>query len=97
MAERIARIGVVVVYALPDRQERVALRLAVGASAGDAVAASGLAGKYGLAIAEMKLGLGGQSIPPARRLEDGDRVELLRPLAEDPKDARRRRAAAKRR
>ena len=29
------------------------------------------------------------------RLHDGDRIELLRPLVADPKDARRRRAARK--
>jgi putative ubiquitin-RnfH superfamily antitoxin RatB of RatAB toxin-antitoxin module len=29
------------------------------------------------------------------RLHDGDRIELLRPLVADPKDARRKRAARK--
>lgn len=28
-----------------------------------------------------------------RRLADGDRIEMLRPLVADPKDSRRRRAA----
>jgi putative ubiquitin-RnfH superfamily antitoxin RatB of RatAB toxin-antitoxin module len=92
-----ASVAVEVVYAFPERQERIALRLAAGSTVADAIAASGLLARHGLTEASLKLGLGGQVIAADRRLADGDRIDILRRLAEDPKDARRRRAAAKRR
>jgi len=87
-----ADIRVEVVYALAGAQEMVMLQLPAGASAAAAVAASGLAGLEGKAGAGRRLGIGGREIAPTRVLRDGDRVELLRPLAADPKEARRARA-----
>lgn len=81
-----ARLRVQVVYATAGRQDVVELALAQGATAGEAAAASGL-GKPG-----MPLGIAGSRVDIARLLEDGDRIELLRPLATDPREARRRRA-----
>jgi hypothetical protein len=81
-----AELRVEVVLALAARQEIVRLRLAEGATAGDAVRASGLPAT-GLAI-----GIGGKRVAAGKVLQDGDRVELLRPLAADPNEARRRRA-----
>jgi len=86
----VAKLRIEVVHALADRQVVVALRLPEGATAGQAAAASGLA------AAGVNLGIGGKTVPPGRPLHDGDRVELLRPLAADPKEARRRRARAAR-
>ena len=81
-----AKLKVEVVYALPGRQQAVTLELEQGASAFDAVRASGIGAPYaGLAIY-------GRKIAPATKLRDGDRVELLRPLAADPNEARRKRA-----
>lgn len=58
-----------------------------GATVADAVAASGLAldGVAGYAVF-------GVRADAHTRLHEGDRVELLRPLRIDPKEARRRRA-----
>ena len=81
-----AKLRIEVVYALADRQEVVELRLEQGATAGDAVQASGTAAEG------LRLGIGGKTIPASRPLRDGDRVELLRPLAADPNEARRKRA-----
>lgn len=75
-----------VVYALAAKQEVVVLDLEEGATAHDAVKASGLAAHYAA------LGRFGRRIDPATALRDGDRIEILRPLAEDPREARRRRA-----
>ena len=80
------RLRVEVVYALAGEQKVEVLNLPVGANAGEAVAASGLA-RRGL-----RLGIGGREVGAGQLLQDGDRVELLRPLALDPKEARRRRA-----
>ncbi len=81
-----ARLKVEVVHALPERQQVVTLELEEGASALCAVRAAGISAGYaGLAIY-------GERIAPERRLRDGDRVELLRPLAVTSQEARRRRA-----
>jgi hypothetical protein len=79
-------VRVEVVYALADRQDIVRLCLEEGATAGDAVKASGLGG------GEQRIGIGGRQVNAGRILRDGDRVELLRPLAAHPGEARRARA-----
>ena len=81
-------IRVEVIRAWPRRFEAVAVRLPEGATAADALAASGLASPDIDALAVF-----GERIDAATVLRDGDRLELLRPLLADPKDARRRRAA----
>ena len=82
-----------VVYARPDRQSVVALRLAPGATVRDAIAASGLLERHReIDPASVQAGLFGTRVRLERVLAEGDRVEILRPLAVDPKEARRRRA-----
>ncbi len=75
--------------AWPRRFETVTLALARGSTIADAVLAANLRGTdsvTGYAIhGSVKQG--------SSLLDDGDRVELLRPLQMDPKDARQRRAA----
>ena len=81
-----------VVYALPQRQERVSLDLAAGSTVLDAIQASGLLQR----LPEIKLGragVWGRPASPDTRLRDRDRVEIYRPLIADPKEIRRRRAA----
>jgi uncharacterized protein len=82
---------VTVVMAWPERCEGVELQLGPGATVADALSASGLAwdGVAGYAVF-------GQRVGETSPLRDGDRVELLRPLQADPKDARRKRAAGQR-
>jgi len=71
--------------------ERVTVELPEGARVVDAVKAAGLDSPLldGYAVY-------GERVTPARILHDGDRVELLRALQVDPKQARRRRAQAQR-
>ncbi|HXR58039.1 MAG TPA: RnfH family protein [Burkholderiales bacterium] len=80
------KLRVEVVWALPGRQRVVRVELDEGATAAEAVAAAGLG------ASPAALGRHGERIEPGTVLEQGDRVELLRPLAADPKEARRRRA-----
>lgn len=88
-----ARLRIEVVYALAHVQDLALLELAAGASAQEAVEASGIAGRHpGLEAGRIRLGICGRQIRPDRLLQDGDRVEILRPLPTDPKEARRRRA-----
>lgn len=92
-----ATLRVEVVYALADAQDLVALELPEGCIARDAAEASGILARHGLAAAELALGIFGKRIAPECPLRDGDRVEILRALATDPKEARRRRARRARR
>lgn len=80
------RIRVEVVHALPDRQRVAAVVLQEGATAAEAVRASGLQARWD-ALARF-----GRKIGQDTRLDDGDRVELLRRLPNDPREARRARA-----
>ena len=92
-----------VAYALPDRQQVVALELDPGATANDALRASGLLGTeatlagtglpQGPAGVALKLSVFGRIVAPEHALRDGDRVEVLRPLQADPKEVRRKLAA----
>jgi putative ubiquitin-RnfH superfamily antitoxin RatB of RatAB toxin-antitoxin module len=93
----VASLRVEVVYARADAQDLVALELAQGTTARQAAEASGLPARHGLAAADLVLGNFGRRIAPDCPLRDGDRVEILRALAMDPKEARRRRAVRARR
>lgn len=86
-----------VVYALPEQEDAVRVRLASGATAADAVRASGILARHPeIDLGRSKLGVYGKVVAPEARLADGDRVEIYRPLVMDPKEARRRRALKKR-
>jgi putative ubiquitin-RnfH superfamily antitoxin RatB of RatAB toxin-antitoxin module len=90
-----AMITVEVVYATAERQELRKVELPVGATMLDAVAASGISERVGdLDLAGCALGIFGKLVadPQARQLEQGDRVEIYRPLLADPKEVRRLRA-----
>jgi putative ubiquitin-RnfH superfamily antitoxin RatB of RatAB toxin-antitoxin module len=91
------KIRVEVVYALRDAQAIVAVELEGGASAADALAASGLRDTIpGGLPTELDVGIWGVRVAPETELHDGDRVEIYRPLVADPKQARRRRAGLQR-
>jgi len=86
------RIRVEVVYALRQEQALVAFEVEEGASVRDAVDRSGLLLRYPEITLAAGLGIFGKPVEPDRRLRDGDRVEIYRPLLADPKQARRERA-----
>jgi len=89
MAE--ATIRVEVVYALPGAQSLVELEVAAGCTAGEAIARSGILARWPRADTR-HIGVFGEPVAPGRILEDGDRVEIYRPLIADPKEARRMKA-----
>ncbi|MFL6593620.1 MAG: RnfH family protein [Luteimonas sp.] len=80
-------IRVEVICAWPRRFEATIIDLPEGSTVADGLAASGLAqaGITGFAVF-------GERVDSGHLLRDGDRLELLRPLEADPKEARRRRA-----
>lgn len=86
-------IGIEVVFAEAERAIVVGYRLAVPASLADALRLAAADERFaGVDIAAMAVGVYGRVVDPAWLLEEGDRVELYRRLAEDPKSARRARA-----
>ena len=91
-------IDVEVAYAEPERQVVVSVRVPAGASAATAVERSGLLERFPrIAWPGADIGIFGERVSPCAPLAAGDRVEIYRQLAVDPKEARRRRAARSRR
>ena len=86
-------LRVFVAVALPGRQEVIELELPRGTTAGEAVRAARVAERFPeLDVAACRLGIWSRPCEPGTALRDGDRVEIHRPLAADPKAARRSRA-----
>lgn len=92
-------LRVAVVYATPQHQRVLALTVPAGTTLYEAVRLSGIAGEFPAAIdpEQIPMGIFGQleKQPKQRILQDGDRIELYRPLVLDPKEARRLRAQRK--
>ena len=91
----VERIAVEVACALPDRQVVLPLVVRAGCTAGEALTQSGIfALQPALDPARCVLGIFGEEVGSDRVLRAGDRVEVLRPLLEDPRERRRRLARA---
>lgn len=90
-------ITVEVVYALPERQTLIALAVAPGTTAGEAVRLSGVLSAHPeFAQREPSIGIFGRVVGREHLLDDGDRIEIYRPLVVDPKTSRNERVARKR-
>jgi putative ubiquitin-RnfH superfamily antitoxin RatB of RatAB toxin-antitoxin module len=82
-----------VVFALPERQVLLTVDLSDGATVADALEVSRIAGQFpDENLDALQAGVWGQPAERDRRVKDGDRVELFRPLAMDPREARRLKA-----
>ena len=91
-------IKIEVAYALPERQMIIPLQVKKGTTMYDAAMQSGIAGKFdSLDLESAPMGVFGKAErkPKERVLEDGERVEIYRALIADPKEVRKKRAAAK--
>ncbi|KRW58614.1 RnfH family protein [Pseudomonas sp. TTU2014-080ASC] len=89
-------IVVEVVYALPDKQKLLKLSVPSGTTVRQAALLSGMDGHFpGLDLQGSPLGIFGKAVakPDERVLQDGERVEIYRPLIADPKEVRKQRAA----
>lgn len=85
------RIAVEVACALPDRQIVLPLEVPAGCTAGEALTQSGIfALQPALDPGRCGIGIFGQEVASNRVLRAGDRVEVLRPLLDDPRERRRR-------
>jgi len=91
-------VEVEVVYAEPRRAIAKLFRLASPATVAHALEAAAAAVEFsGIDIAHAAVGVFGKLVGPERILDEGDRVEIYRALAADPKAARRARANQARR
>ena len=91
-------VEIEVVYALPERSWTVPLELPVGSTVGDALErVRNEDGFSTLPLDEISVGVWGERSARDRVLENHDRIEIYRPLMEDPVTARRRRAGADKR
>ncbi len=86
-------IRVELLRAWPQRHEATTVELADGARVADALERAG----WGMGGDFVGLAVFGQAADGQTMLHDGDRVELLRRLELDPKQARRRRAGRRNR
>lgn len=86
-------IRVEVVYALPERQYLRTVSLAAGGTVEDAINASGLLElRSDIDLTKNKVGVYSRPVKLGDKVNDGDRVEIYRPLIADPKELRRQRA-----
>jgi putative ubiquitin-RnfH superfamily antitoxin RatB of RatAB toxin-antitoxin module len=82
-----------VAYAESGRQFLRRITLPSGATVADAIAASGLEAEFAIDVSNLAAGVWSKAVARDTPLNDGDRVEIYRPLIADPKEARRRRAS----
>lgn len=85
-----------VAYALPDKQRIVTLEVEPGCTVFEAVRRSRIAEHFpDIIIDDAAMGIFGKAIakPAEQIVNDGDRIEIYRPLIADPKQVRKERAA----
>jgi uncharacterized protein len=81
-----------VIFALPERAVVKAFRVTAPATVADALAlAAADPDFHGIDVAGSPVGIFGRAVPRSRVLQPGDRLEIYRALAADPKQARRER------
>lgn len=88
-------IQVEVAYAKPQTQRIISLTVPEGTCLLEAVQLSGILSEFPeIDLARAKMGVFGrlEKNPQSRILNNGDRVEIYRPLLADPKEIRRRKA-----
>jgi uncharacterized protein len=89
-------IGIEIVYAQAQHQVAKSLQMPAGSLLADALTLAASDADFGgVDLANSPVGIFGRLARKDQRLNDGDRIEIYRPLAEEPKLARRRRVAQK--
>lgn len=92
MAE--AMLTIEVVHAGVDRQLLRAVEVPAGSTVQQALLISGVGNEFPeLDLTQCPVGIFGKAVSQARIVEQGDRIEIYRPLLADPKEIRRLRAA----
>lgn len=88
-----AVLKVAVAYVGPETQVLRPMEVRPGTTAGAAIEGSGVLEQCPeIDLGRYKVGIFGKLVALDQTLEDGDRVEVYRPLIADPKETRKRRA-----
>ena len=88
-------IDVEVAFAKSDNQLIIQVKLLPGSSVQDAINESGILNQRPeIDVTTLKVGVFGKVCALEKTLVQGDRVEIYRPLTQNPMDARRNRAVA---
>lgn len=83
-------INVEVAYATPEKQLILKVEVPSGTTAAEAVRLSGIEENFPeISAGSNPLGVFGKKVKASRELDEGDRVEIYRPLTADPKVVRR--------
>ncbi|CAD6876590.1 RnfH family protein [Methylomonas sp. EbB] len=83
-------IAVEVAYAMPDRQVLIPISLPANSTAKQAIEVSGILREFlEIDLSQQKVGIFGQICNLDKNLSAEDRVEIYRPLKQNPMDARR--------
>lgn len=84
------KISVEVAYGTPEQQALETVSISVGVTCADAIALSGIATKFSHdELASLPFAIWGKPATAESCPRAGDRIEILRPLVIDPRDARR--------
>ena len=83
-------MNIEVVLALPGRQELISLDVDTDTTVEMAISLSAIGDKFPEEdLSNYRTGIWGKLVNRDHPLQDGDRLELVRPLLMDPRDARR--------
>ncbi|HGF6560530.1 RnfH family protein [Providencia sp. PROV188] len=86
-------INIEVTYALPEKQFLLPVKVAEGTTIEDAIIASGiLTLRSDIDLKKNKVGIYSRPAKLGDVVQEGDRIEIYRPLIADPKELRRKRA-----
>lgn len=89
----VSELNIEVTYALPEKQFLLSVKVKEGTTIEDAILASGiLALRDDIDLKKNKIGIYSRPAKLTDLVQDGDRVEIYRPLIADPKELRRKRA-----
>ncbi|MFW8589906.1 RnfH family protein [Glaciecola sp. 2405UD65-10] len=87
-------ISIEITYALPEKQSLINLSVPTNCSVKDAIEQSGILALHPeIDLSENKVGIWYKATKLDTPLNDGDRIEIYRPLIADPKEVRKKRAA----
>jgi putative ubiquitin-RnfH superfamily antitoxin RatB of RatAB toxin-antitoxin module len=86
------RVSIEVAYAMPDRQAILPISVPAGTTALRAIELSGIREKFSGIEKQPIVGIFSHKVGLDYIMQEGDRLEIYRPLLVDPKEVRRRKA-----